>query len=424
MPTSRPPSILILTASVGAGHIRAAEAVELALKQLAPDATIRNVDLMTCATAPFRRMYSKWYLDLVSKAPHLLGYFYDLTDRAPSAKDPRDKFRLMFERANLTKLTPILEGEGSGGGGWDIVVNTHFLPAEIIARLRRKKKWITRSVPLPSGSAEGSAASRGSLPRTPAREPVPQFTVVTDFDAHGLWANWGGDPTDHYFVATEEAAISLERWNVPRDIITITGIPIHPVFAAPKSPKAAREKHALSTDRPVILLLAGGFGVGPIEQLFEAALKVDTPIHLAVVCGKNEALKKRLQSLSPNLKSEISNLKSHRTTILGFTKDMDELMAAADIVVSKPGGLTTSEILARGAAMAIVNPIPGQESRNSDYLLENGAAIKINSAAVLPHKLNQLLAHPAKLAALRANAKSLGHPAAAFDVAKAVLTAC
>ena len=398
MPTApRPPNILILTASVGAGHLRAAEAVELALKQLAPDAVVRNVDLMTCATAAFRRVYAKSYLDLVSKAPHLLGYFYDLTDRAPSATSKRDKFRLLVERANLTKLNPILHDPA--GGGWDIVVNTHFLPAEIIARLRRKKKW----------------------PLNPTtRKPVPQFTVVTDFDAHGLWVN---DPTDHYFVATEEAAISLGRWGVPRNIISITGIPIHPVFAQHKDPKACRVKHGLAQDRPIVLLLAGGFGVGPIEQLFEAALKVEKPIHLVVVCGKNEALKKRLLSLSSHPTSHIPHLTSPSTSILGFTKDMDELMAAADIVVSKPGGLTTSEILARGAAMAIVNPIPGQESRNSDYLLENGAAIKINSAAVLPHKLNRLLSNPAKLANLRASAKRLGHPQAALSVAREVLAA-
>ena len=108
--------------------------------------------------------------------------------------------------------------------------------------------------------------------------------------------------------------------------------------------------------------------------------------------------------------------------MLGFTDQIDELMAAADVVVSKPGGLTTSEVLARGAAMAIVNPIPGQESRNSDFLLENGAAIKINNLATLTHKLEPLLADPERLATLKANAKRLGKPQAAFDVAKEALS--
>ena len=101
--------------------------------------------------------------------------------------------------------------------------------------------------------------------------------------------------------------------------------------------------------------------------------------------------------------------------------EMDELMAVADLVVSKPGGLTSSEALARGAAMAIVNPIPGQESRNSDYLLENGAAIKINNVATLPHKLTRLLEDPERLARLKENARRLGRPQAAFDVARAAL---
>ena len=108
----------------------------------------------------------------------------------------------------------------------------------------------------------------------------------------------------------------------------------------------------------------------------------------------------------------------HLLHVFGFTTQMDELMAAADLVVSKPGGLTTSEALARGTPMAIVNPIPGQESRNSDYLLENGAAIKINNVATLPYKLEQLLGTPGRLAQLAANAQRLGRPQAAFDVAR------
>ena len=98
---------------------------------------------------------------------------------------------------------------------------------------------------------------------------------------------------------------------------------------------------------------------------------------------------------------------------MGFTTDIDELMGVADLVVSKPGGLTTSEVLARGAAMAIVNPIPGQESRNSDYLLESGAAIKINNTATLAYKITQLLSDKERLASLRANVRRIARPRAA-----------
>jgi processive 1,2-diacylglycerol beta-glucosyltransferase len=106
---------------------------------------------------------------------------------------------------------------------------------------------------------------------------------------------------------------------------------------------------------------------------------------------------------------------------LGFTREIDELMAAADIVISKPGGLTTSEVLARGAAMIIANPVPGQETRNSDFILENGAGVKVNNLPTLAHKLTRLLDEPARLQQMKAAARRLGRPRAAFDVAKAAL---
>lgn len=136
-------------------------------------------------------------------------------------------------------------------------------------------------------------------------------------------------------------------------------------------------------------------------------------MEIVVVTGKNESARNELR--------KIDAPRHHRAKIIGFTDQINELMAVADIVLSKPGGLTTSEVLARGAAMAIVNPIPGQESRNSDFLLENGAAIKINNPSTLPLKLMQLLKDKDRLATLKANALRLSRPRAAFDVAELAL---
>jgi processive 1,2-diacylglycerol beta-glucosyltransferase len=163
----------------------------------------------------------------------------------------------------------------------------------------------------------------------------------------------------------------------------------------------------------VILLLSGGLGVGPIERVFETILSIEAPLQLVTVAGKNAALKARLDQIKPPAR--------HAAKVLGFTTAMDELMAAADVVVSKPGGLTTAEILARGSAMVMMDPIPGQESRNSDYLLENGAAIKADSLVTLAHKLSRLLADTQRLGRLRAAAKALGHPRAAYAVAEKAL---
>jgi processive 1,2-diacylglycerol beta-glucosyltransferase len=148
--------------------------------------------------------------------------------------------------------------------------------------------------------------------------------------------------------------------------------------------------------------------VGPIEKIFRGILSVEKPIQLVTITGRNEKLKDQLAKIKPP--------SQHKVKVMGFTKEIDELMQAADLVVSKPGGLTTSEVLARGAVMVIVNPIPGQESRNSDYLLENGAAIKANNIATLGFKINALLQDEQRLATLRANVRRIGKPRAAFEV--------
>jgi processive 1,2-diacylglycerol beta-glucosyltransferase len=337
---------------------------------------VRNVDVLTLTNAAFRKVYGQAYLDLVNKAPHVLGYFYDLLDRPRRPKSTRDRLRLAAEKLNLGKFCDLVECDA-----WDAVVNTHFLPAEIIASLRRGGKL-----------------------------DLPQVTATTDFETHRLWVN---TPTDHYTTATEEGAAYLGHWGVPAGDVTVTGIPIHPVFSRPKDRGECLKKHGLKGDRPVVLQLAGGFGVGPIEQLYRAVLSVETPVEVVVVAGKNEQARKQVESV------EVPS--RHRAKVMGFTTEIDELMAAADVVVSKPGGLTTSEVLARGAAMVIVNPIPGQESRNSDFLLENGAAIKVNNAATLPMKLSRLLSDPKRLESLKANARRLAKPQAAYDVARLAL---
>lgn len=368
-----PPRILVLSASVGAGHMRAAQAVELALRQVAPEATVRNLDVLELTNAAFRRVYGAAYLDLVNKAPHFLGYFYDMLDQpSRSGRNRGDRFRLAVEKLNLQAFVQFLQDER-----WDLVINTHFLPAEIIASLRKEGKV-----------------------------DVPQVTVTTDFETHRLWMN---QPCERYFTATEEGARYLRSWGVPESSdVLATGIPIHPVFSKPKDRGECLQRQGLVGDRPIILQLAGGFGVGPIEKLYQALLGIEVPVELVVVTGRNEKAKESLQSIPcPD---------RHRSKILGFTDQIDELMALADLVVSKPGGLTTSETMARGAAMVIVNPIPGQESRNSDFLLENGAAIKANNIATLGYKVGALLRDRDRLAQVKANARRLGRPRAAFDV--------
>src|SRR5207302_2504192 len=142
-----------------------------------------------------------------------------------------------------------------------------------------------------------------------------------------------------YTTATPEGAAYLESWGVPKGATRVTGIPIHPVFSQPKDPVECRRRQGLAEDRPVLLQLAGGFGVGPIEKLFRGLLAIETPLHVVAVAGKNEAIREQL--------TRVEVPRRHRATVLGFTDQIDELMCAADVVLTKPGGLTSSEVMAR-----------------------------------------------------------------------------
>lgn len=378
---TRSPRILILSASVGAGHVRAAQAVESALREMVPTAEVRNQDVLELTNALFRRLYGKAYLDLVNHTPHVLGYFYDLLDQpSRSGKNRGDRLRLALEKLNLRSFIRLLQGEA-----WDLVINTHFLPAEIIASLRKQDKL-----------------------------KVPQVTVTTDFETHRLWVN---QPCEHYFTATPEGARYLQSWGIPSTDVSVTGIPIDPLFSKPKLRQDCLSRLGLGGERPIVLQLAGGFGVGPIEKLTRTLLTVERPIDLVVIAGRNQEVKKRLEKLTAGMSGNGGNGQPrHRVKVIGFTDQMDEWLNVADLVVSKPGGLTTSETLARGAVMVIVNPIPGQETRNSDYLLENGAAIKANNTPTLTYKVNALLEDPARLAQLRQNVARLARPRAAYAV--------
>jgi processive 1,2-diacylglycerol beta-glucosyltransferase len=369
MPSS--PRILVLSASVGTGHVRAAQAVEKALRVEMPNATVKHVDVLTLTNAAFRRIYGQGYLDMAQHAPHITGFIYDLLDKPRTTNT--DAMRKLLQRANVGKIIDLITSEP-----WDLFVNTHFMPAELIATLRKKKKLTTK-----------------------------QITVTTDFDAHRMWVN---EPCDGYTTAVSEAARYLEFFGVDASRIRVTGIPIDPVFATKPDRAQCFEKHGLADDgRPVVLQLAGGFGVGPIAEIYEQILAIEQPIQVVAVAGRNEKAKKQLEGISVP--------KRHRSKVTGFTTDIDELMCAADVVISKPGGLTTSETLARGCAMAIANPFPGQEIRNSDYLLEMGAAIKINNVPTLRYKLGELLADEKRLKRMQQNATAIGRPRAAFDVA-------
>ena len=364
--------VLILSASAGAGHVRAAEAVERAIVLEGAAEEVRNVDTLDYTNKLFRRLYAKTYIDMVNKMPEVLGWLYDQLDK-PWQHERR---RLALDRLNTRPFVKMLADYRP-----DLIVCTHFLPAEIISWLKAK-----------------------------GRADFPQAVVVTDFDVHAMWLC---RHAEHYFVALEETRVHLEKLGIPPGRVSVTGIPIDPLFAEAKDKREMRAKHGLMPDRTTILLSAGGFGVGPVEHMLESLSGLEHPAQVVALCGRNEELRGRVERLA----GRVATPRRLAVKAVGHTKEMDEYMSAADILLGKPGGLTTSEALAKGLAFVIVNPIPGQEERNSDHLLEEGVAIRCNNLPALAYKIDRLLAEPARFEAMRAAARRMARP----DAARAIV---
>jgi len=363
--------VLILSASAGAGHLRAAEAVEKAMVQLGAAREIRNLDTLQYTSKLFHNLYSKAYLEVVDRAPDVYGWLYDHFDR-PWKNQRR---RLALEKFNARSFVKMIQEYDP-----EMTICTYYLPAEIISWLREKRRLRTR-----------------------------QAIVITDFDVHAMWLC---RHYEHYFVALEETRAHLMELGVPADKVTVSGIPIDPVFAEPKDKDQMRRKFGLAPDLLTLLVSAGGFGVGPVEKLIQALAKMRHNVQAVIVCGRNEELKKRVERQIADLASDCRV----RLVPIGFTTEMDSYMSASDMVLGKPGGLTTSEALAKGLAMVIVNPIRGQEERNADHLLEEGVAIRCNNLPVLAYKIDKLLDDPGKLDAMQAHAGRLARPRAALEL--------
>jgi processive 1,2-diacylglycerol beta-glucosyltransferase len=225
---------------------------------------------------------------------------------------------------------------------------------------------------------------------------------VTDFEAHTLWM----DPVvDLYCAAAAETCSSLTARGAAESRVAATGIPIASRFSVTPDASAIRRQLGLRDDLPTLLVLGGGFGLGPVGEILKSLDLVRHSFQTLVVCGRNQELRAALAT------SDFV----HPTRVLGFVSNMHELMAVSDLILTKPGGLTSSEALALGKPLFILNPIPGQEAANSDFLLERGAATKVNRVEDLPFRLEKLLGSP-KLAEMAAAAKALGRPNAASRI--------
>lgn len=361
-----------MSVGAGTGHIKAAEALEKSFAADGRVAEVINNDALQYTNKLFRDFYSRFYTSLVRSAPNFLGWWYKTSDEPWHT----DRMRHMIDRLNTKPLVRFIREFDP-----HIIVCTHYMPAGIISHLIATKQLQARL-----------------------------SIVVTDFDFHAMWLSRS---FHRYFVAINETRIHLEMLGIPKERITVSGIPIDPVFQQTINREEERLKNGLYPNKPVLLLSAGALGLGSTEFIVERMLNLNKQTQTIVICGRNEGLKQRI--------SQMVESQSSRFKILGYTNDMHKLMKIADIFIGKPGGMTTSEAISCGLPMCIISPIPGQEERNSDHLLEEGIAVKCNDLTTLSYKLEQLLDDPDRLTRMKDNALRFAKPNASSTIVNTLL---
>ena len=364
--------VLIMSTSAGTGHVRAGEALTKVFRQHPRVSEVVHSDALHFTNKLFRDFYSKLYARLVQTAPDFLGWWYKQSDEPWKT----DGMRLMLDRLNTGPLVKFIRKFDP-----HITVCTHFMPAGIISDLIAKN-----------------------------RLDAHLSIVVTDLDFHAMWLS---RMFHRYFVAIDETKAHLEMLGLPPERITVSGIPVDQEFAAPIDRVSTRLHYGLHPTRPTLLLSAGALGVGPTEFVVDRLKQLRNKVQTLVVCGRSIETRERvLRAVS----HDQENFK-----VFGYTDRMPDLMKISDLLIGKPGGLTSAEALTCGLPLVIVSPIPGQEERNSDHLLEDGVAVKCNEMTTIPYKIDTLLDDPPRLERMRNRAFALSRPEAAHCIVETLV---
>ncbi len=368
------PRIAVLHATAGSGHKRAAQALAGAVAAIEPQAVVREVDTLVYASRWYRGTYAASYNAMAAHAPLLWGALYHSWAAAPVNRSTAP-MRLALDRLNLRRLVRVVEREHP-----DAVVCTHFLPVEALA------------------------------PRRGRGLDAPLYCVITDFAAHPFWAF---PHVDCYFVASQAVADEMAGHGVPRARIEVSGIPVDPRFGQTIGRAAARARFGFDPERPLVLVMGGGGGVGPLSGLAERLVHLDLGMRVMVVCGTNARLRDQLDHLPSG--------RTGRIRTLGFTNEVDVLLEAADVVVGKAGGLTCSEALIKRVPLVVFKPTPGQEVRNARFLANAGAAVHAESIDEVAATVDRWRHDPAARERVREAQARIARPDAAEAIARRVL---
>jgi len=354
------------------GHHSATLAIEKGIKMLSGDAQVLNINAFHYTNPISEKIVNRIYTTIIKKTPKIWDYVYD----NPKIKNRIEKLQKSLHKLNSPKIKKLFDRFHP-----DIVVCTQAFPCGMVADY--KKAYNSK---------------------------LPLIAVLTDYVPHAYWIY---DNVNYYIAPSEEVKQRLIKKGVPSYKIRAFGIPFDPAFNEPVDKNSIKERLNLDPALKTILIMGGGQGLGPIKTIVKSLEKSNSAIQAIIVAGTNKKLYKSLKKKIKGYKNKI--------LLYGYVNNINELMSISDIVITKPGGITTSEALAKRLPLIIVKPLPGQEINNTVYLMEQQAAIKIDKPELTNEVIEDLLSNPQELKRLSESAGSIAKPNAAVGIARFIL---
>ena len=341
-------NILILSASTGGGHMRASRAIENYMGENGEDNNVKIVDSLLYINPILNKTITGGYVYLATKTPKIYGKIYELTNKEERWIGFVSRLNYLF----ANKLLPLIDEFKP-----DVIITTHPFPTEMVSILKSKELV-----------------------------NIPLVCIMTDYAPHKAWVN---EKVDAYIVSNDDMVEEMKSIGVKEEVIYPFGIPIEQVFFEKKDKDLVLNELELNPNLPTILMMAGSFGVTNVFQIYEDIININRDFQVIVITGKNQKLYDEF--------NKIVGSSNKPTKLIYFTNEVNKFMQAADMIITKPGGLTITEALASNIPMAIFDAIPGQEEENAEFLINHNMAIKLEKDKSCSNIIEELLINKEKL---------------------------
>ena len=370
--------VIIFYASYGGGHLSAARSIKENMETNYEDIDVKLIDCMEYVNKTVNKITTKAYSEMAKKAPKTWGRVYWKSQKGPLAQISTTSNKILSIK--LYKLLKDFEP--------NLIVSTHPFGSQMCAYLKKHGKLNAKIA-----------------------------TVMTDYAPHDQWLVFN-KYVDYYFVSHDGMKKELHEKGIPNEKIFATGIPLSNKFLLKYDKPTILKSFGLSPDKKTVLFFGGGeFGLGKTQtfKIFKSFVECPENIQIVAISGKNQKMKEAFENLVESLNKKDS------VKILEYTNQVPELMSISDLVVTKPGGLTTTESLASGLPIVVINPIPGQEEENASYLEKNKVAIWLKKDDNVEAILKDLFSNPEKMQEMKIRARLLAKKNSTKDICKILL---